>query len=184
MDSEKMVETNRKARMQMVGIFAIAMVTLGGSYLLFYLYQDADVWGTVNKGSFVEPAMTVAELGLQDSEGTVLMEGGTWWLWVVAPQQCLDDCEHALFQMRQLHVLLNKDSPRVRRALVTESIDTTSYTQEYVRLQVFRGDLGELSEGIYIVDPIGNLVFYYPLEDAGKPVLDDLKRLLKLSQIG
>ena len=41
-----------------------------------------------------------------------------------------------------------------------------------------------LKPGIFIVDPIGNLVFWYPISDAGKPVLDDLRRLLKLSQIG
>ena len=41
-----------------------------------------------------------------------------------------------------------------------------------------------LPTGIYIVDPLGNLVFHYPLQDMGKPVLQDLKRLLKVSQIG
>ena len=46
------------------------------------------------------------------------------------------------------------------------------------------GELSALTEGIYIVDPIGNLVLHYPLSDAGKPVLTDLKKLLKLSQIG
>ena len=35
-----------------------------------------------------------------------------------------------------------------------------------------------------VVDPLGNLVMHYPLEAAGKPVLEDLQRLLKVSQIG
>ncbi|MCZ6712295.1 MAG: hypothetical protein O7B25_18175 [Gammaproteobacteria bacterium] len=38
--------------------------------------------------------------------------------------------------------------------------------------------------GAYVVDPLGNLVLWYPLADAGEPVLDDLKVLLKVSQIG
>jgi hypothetical protein len=56
--------------------------------------------------------------------------------------------------------------------------------EEYPRLKHLSGSLVALDEGIYVVDPIGNLVFFYPLADAGKAVLDDLKRLLKLSQIG
>ena len=48
-----------------------------------------------------------------------------------------------------------------------------------------RSDGGaELAPGVYLVDPIGNLVFRYPLDTLGKPVLSDLKRLLKVSQIG
>ena len=41
-----------------------------------------------------------------------------------------------------------------------------------------------LEPGLYIVDPLGNLVLRYPLGAAGNSVLDDLKRLLKVSQIG
>ena len=41
-----------------------------------------------------------------------------------------------------------------------------------------------MDEGIYIVDPNGNLVFSYPLDINPKLLLADLKRLLKVSQIG
>ena len=41
-----------------------------------------------------------------------------------------------------------------------------------------------MDEGIYIVDPNGNLVFFYPIDINPKLLLADLKRLLKVSQIG
>ena len=43
---------------------------------------------------------------------------------------------------------------------------------------------GDMDEGIYIVDPNGNLVFFYPLDINPKLLLADLKKLLKVSQIG
>jgi len=41
-----------------------------------------------------------------------------------------------------------------------------------------------MPEGIYIIDPIGNFVFRYGVDGNPKDVLSDLKRLLKMSQIG
>jgi cytochrome oxidase Cu insertion factor (SCO1/SenC/PrrC family) len=168
----------------LLAMFAIAFLTLGGSYMLFYAAREGGVWGTTNEGAFVDPPMTVAELNLTGSDGLPLTEGGTWWLWVVSEQDCLGECATAVHQLRQLHILLNKDADRVQRALVTRSGAEPGLLGEYPALEHLTGALAPLSEGIYIVDPIGNLVLFYPLEDAGKPVLTDLKKLLKLSQIG
>lgn len=174
----------QKNRRMLLAMFAIAFLTLGGSYVLFYMARSGGVWGTTNHGVFVDPPRVVAELGLTDDRGQLLTEGGTWWLWVVAPGGCRTDCETALHQLRQLHVLLNKDADRVQRALVSRLAPAGDVLADYPRLVHLTGALDGLEEGIYIVDPIGNLVFFYPLADAGKPVLEDLKKLLKLSQIG
>lgn len=179
-----MVDDTQKRRRQLVGMFAIALATLGGSYALFYVAREGGVWGTTNNGSFVVPPQTVAELALQDAFGRPLTEGQTWWLWIVAPDDCAAACEQAVHQLRQLHVLLHKDAERVRRGLLTRTGWAPRVLDDYPQLMHLTGALDTLDEGIYIVDPIGNLVLYYPLTDAGKPVLEDLKRLLKLSQIG
>ena len=38
--------------------------------------------------------------------------------------------------------------------------------------------------GIYLVDPLGNIMMYYGFDFAGKELLKDLKKLLKNSNIG
>jgi hypothetical protein len=179
-----MTDSTRRNRKQLLGMFAVGFLTLGAAYALFYSAQQGGVWGTTNNGTFVEPPLTVADLGLEDDQGRQITEGKTWWLWVVAPQGCGLDCSAALHQLRQLHVLLNKDADRVQRALVTLGGPAPAVMEEYPRLKHLSGSVVALDEGIYVIDPIGNLVFFYPLADAGKAVLDDLKRLLKLSQIG
>jgi len=55
---------------------------------------------------------------------------------------------------------------------------------------VIEGNLGPLTAVsaafplLFLVDPNGNVMMYFTLEKAGKPMLGDLKHLLKLSNIG
>ena len=175
--------TARNRRM-LLAMFAIAFFILGGSYVLFYAARDGGVWGTTNQGEFVDPPLTVSNLGLKGSDGELITETGTWWLRVVSTGNCAGECATAVHQLRQLHILLNKDADRVQRGLITAPGMAPALLGEYPGVKHLTGELSALTEGIYIVDPIGNLVLHYPLADAGKPVLTDLKKLLKLSQIG
>ena len=179
-----MTDATKKNRRLLLAMFGIAFLTLGGSYLLFYNAQDGGVWGTTNKGAFVDPPLALMDLGLIDSGGQPVTEGITWWLLLVAPEGCIDACADASHQLRQLHVLLNKDADRLQRGLVTRQGVVPEVLEDYPGMAHLTSESTALAEGIYIVDPIGNLVLFYPLEDAGKPVLTDLKKLLKLSQIG
>jgi hypothetical protein len=40
------------------------------------------------------------------------------------------------------------------------------------------------SQRIYLIDPLGNAMMYYEADAGAKGMLEDLKRLLRLSQIG
>ena len=178
-------QTATSSRTQLVLIVVIALASVGGAYLLFYLTREGELWGTSNKGTFVDPPMHFADLAVQSPDAEPFGTGGTWWLWVVPQGPCEATCQRALHQVRQVHVLLNRDASRVRRALVTapEAVDAV-LLDRYPRLEVLSGNLADLQKGVYVIDPIGNLVLHYPLSDAGEPLLDDLKRLLKVSQIG
>jgi hypothetical protein len=172
-------------RTQLIVIVLIAAASLGGSFLVFQSAREGGVWGTTNHGAFVTPPVHILDVNLRDTAGVRVTEAVTWWLWVVAGDSCDDACQQALHQLRQLHVLLNRDAGRVQRALVTAAgARDERIAAAYPRLELLTADLARLAHGIYIVDPLGNLVLYYPLSDAGKPVLEDLKRLLRVSQIG
>jgi hypothetical protein len=171
-------------RLQFLVIVAISVVSLTGAWLLYQQARDGALWGTTNHGTFVDPPLTVADLAIVDADGGLPFDAANWWLWVVPQGPCAEDCQQALHQLRQLHVLLNRDAARVRRGLVTSAPDATILAAQYPRLQLLSGNLEQLERGIYIVDPLGNLVFHYPMSEAGEPVLNDLKRLLKVSQIG
>ena len=116
--TESADKARRKNRLQLATIVAIAMISLGGSYALFYAASNGGLWGTTNNGTFVSPPTTLVDLDIRDADGQPMREGGTWWLWVVPQGRCDAPCETAVHQLRQLHALLNKDADRVRRALV------------------------------------------------------------------
>lgn len=169
----------------LITILSVSVLSLGGSYGLFYLARQGEVWGTTNNGEFVTPPATVGSLNIRDQQNQPMAETGTWWLWVVSSGDCEGACDQALHQLRQLHALLNKDANRVRRALVQNGVSRSpALAERFPKLKFLSGQIESLEPGIYIVDPIGNLVFRYPFADAGKPVLEDLKKLLKVSQIG
>jgi hypothetical protein len=173
----------RRGRLQLLAIVAIALASVAGAYLLFQFARSGGLWGTTNKGAFVQPPVTVAELQVHDAAGRP-PEAGVWWLWVVPSAGCDRPCRDALERLRQVHALLNRDAARVRRGLVNAGPAAAALADEFPRLTLLSGNLAGLAPGVYVVDPLGNLVFRYPLSDAGDPVLDDLKQLLKVSQIG
>jgi len=170
----------RRNRTQMLAIACIALVTLAASYGAFYLAKTGDVWNTTNHGEFFSPPTNTAELGWQ-VEG----EQRRWWVWMVAGT-CAADCRATAEAMQAVHKLLNRDVDRVRRGFTpADGMPLPAWLSDYPQLAVVRvATLERVSEGVYIVDPNGNLVLVYPLLTEPKLVLEDLKRLLKISQIG
>ncbi len=170
-------------------MFTIAAVTIAGSYVLFFAAKEGSLWGTTNQGQFVQPAPVAADLDLRDSATarSPFATEGVWWLWVVPQGNCDQPCEQALHMLRPLQALLNKDAGRVQRALLTtaSTAERAAFAERYPRLKFFSGaGVAGLTRGVYLVDPIGNLVLRYDFHQAGEPVLKDLKRLLKVSRIG
>ena len=69
----------------------------------------------------------------------------------------------------------------VGRTRITPEVPGAPGTSGVIRVRPTQRDM---PVGIYIIDPLGNLVFFYPVDAPPEDVLKDLKRLLKVSQIG
>ena len=128
---------------------------------------------------------------------------GKWTLLYVGDGACDTRCREALVLMRQTRLSLNDDMSRVQRVfLVTANCCDQAYLDREhngvitVRvdgrdaaglLQEFPqyGEVAVAQAGrIYIVDPLGNLMMSYAPQARPKGLLEDLKKLLKLSHIG
>ena len=167
-----------RGRKQLLTIMAIAMITLGGSYLLFYLASSGSGWGTTNHGQFVTPPQNTAELGWAIPEE----EARHWFLWVV-DNGCDATCQQMVKDLRALHILLSREAGRVRRAYTNLNGGEVDLGEAYPKLHRIQTSK-PLPEGTYIVDPNGNLVLFYALDSNPKFILEDLKKMLKVSQIG
>ena len=104
-----------------------------------------------------------------------------------------------LYYCRQVHAALGKNIQRVNRFYMVadthldtelEELISNEYTQMKVlhlernRLQSVFGPNWDRDTRVYIVDPLGNIMMVYTREQLGKPMLKDLKHLLKASNLG
>jgi cytochrome oxidase Cu insertion factor (SCO1/SenC/PrrC family) len=176
----------RRNRILLVGLFAITIVPMFGAFWLYESSRSAAPWATTNRGELLNPIVPVADLRLASADGASSMHNsGQWWLIVVTEDGCTSDCQNAVHQLRQLHILLGRDATRVKRGLVSLGGATVDASlAQYPELVRFTGETAALLPGVYIIDPLGNIVLRYDYHSAGKPVLEDLKQLLKVSHIG
>jgi cytochrome oxidase Cu insertion factor (SCO1/SenC/PrrC family) len=183
-------------------VFALGGLFLVPLLLSFWLYYGVH-WrpsGAVNHGELIVPARPLPDLSLADASGIPARHVflGKWTLVYVGNGGCDADCHATLFFMRQTRLSLNNEMTRVQRVFLStgDCCDRAYLAAEHPGLRVFDASstaaqpLLALFEpqgrphGLFIVDPLGNLMMRYDARQPPQGLLEDLKRLLQLSQIG
>jgi hypothetical protein len=110
---------------------------------------------------------------------------------VTSADACSADCRELVYLARQIHIGLGREVTRAGHALAHGTALPSDYDAElraaYPQLQRLPLEVARYPEAgaqLWIVDPHGNLVLRYPPGSDGKQILDDLRYLLKISQIG
>lgn len=188
MSEVRLPPSRRKGRLQLILVALVAvgpMILATGMYKLQFWVPDSRSF----HGEMIGNGQSRAELGVQSDETR-------WQLLVSAPQGCDADCRHLVYLARQLTIGLGQDAARASHGLASAqplSADyTAQLTREYPKLQRYPLDLllyqktapGVDTPHLWIVDPHGNLVLRYDAKVNGKDLLNDLRQLLKLSNIG
>jgi hypothetical protein len=122
------------------------------------------------------------------------------WSMVYMTADCDAQCKEKLHQMRQLHVSLYKEIPRMQRLLFTTVSDVTEIKQNYPDLLIVnqpKTDIISFSEQfnihnetsmtagrIYLIDPLGHLIMSYSASTSPALVRKDITRLMKYSWTG
>lgn len=180
---------------------------LGGLAALFFLPLAAAFWvyygtdwrpvATVNHGELISPVRPVPRLALQPAVAGEALPADLlhhkWTLVYIGNGQCDDACRNALYVMRQTRLSLNNEMSRVERVfLATADCCANDFlAHEHPGLKVFAApaDVSPFpadarAQSLFIVDPLGNLMMRFDVRQNPKGLLEDLKRLLKYSQIG
>ncbi|MFO1468992.1 MAG: hypothetical protein U1F35_21505 [Steroidobacteraceae bacterium] len=187
---------NRGQRM-LVGLAALFLAPLLVSFVIYYGHGGYTPGKQLNHGELFAPIRPLrpATLTLHDStQPSEAFFRHHWTLVYIGEGSCDARCQQALHDSRQVRIALDQDMRRVQRlflatppccydeALRREHPDLTvarAQAQDALLAQ-FDGGPGQL----YLVDPLGNLVMRYGPQVPAKGLLEDLKRLLKFSQIG
>lgn len=189
-----------KNRLFLIFIIALFAVPLALAWLLVGHWQPS---GSRHHGELLNPARPFTEFVATRTDGEVLDSRylhGRWTLLYPAGSDCAQDCRTSLYDMRQVRLALGKDIDRLQMLfllptapdaqlsdwLAQEHAQTTvavaAATTTAFLTQAFAG--ATLGDGIYLLDPLGNLVLHYRAVENPKHILDDIKHLLKLSNIG
>lgn len=166
--------------------------------------------GATNKGDLLTPPAALADLQLQANGRAVdrAFLNHRWQLVYALPAQCQQACRNSLFQMRQARRAMGAEADRIGLLLVqTQAPDAATASllgQQFSDMVVVQGGAPALDRAlaaaapqasqagrVYIMDPLGYIMLSYaPVADEKQSVvktqdlLDDLKKLLKASQIG
>jgi len=115
---------------------------------------------------------------------------GKWVLVAFDAGACDAHCERKLYVMRQVRRAQGKEMDRIERLWVLTDAakprPAALAMSEGARVGRFaaEGFPGTLSDHIYVVDPLGNLMMRFPRDPDPSRVIRDLQRLLKYSRFG
>jgi cytochrome oxidase Cu insertion factor (SCO1/SenC/PrrC family) len=125
---------------------------------------------------------------------------GKWTFLYVQHGRCDDECRKSLYDTRQVRLALDREMQRVQRVFIGDSdccdwqelqaahpdliaVRASLADESLLTLLPIRGDAVN-SHRIYLIDPLGNAMMFYAPGVKPKGMLEDMKRLLRLSSIG
>ena len=186
--SERM--RRQKNRRLFVGVALCFVVPLVAAKLILSMgwYNP----GVTNKGTLLEPPLEISRLdqaALPDQ----------WRLAVRVPSDCDELCANSLYVISQADVALGRDSSRVSPVAIQATQDVANLPSlgpdsriDYLQLPTLHQQLATYPEGsMVIIDPLGFVIMRYDGSadrtiaiQRGRDMLDDLKKLLKMSRVG
>ncbi len=175
------------SRKRFVALLLIAFVPMFIAYAAFFHFPNWAPTGTTNHGELVSPSVDGVTISSE------LADFDTWVLIQPVDGLCGDECRKMLYLSRQVITGLGKDANRVQRVVLI-SADTPDLVErlngEHPDVKVVFGVttvkpvVANDGPVLLLMDPNHNVMMLYSLEKAGKPMLRDLKHLLKISNIG
>ena len=183
----------RPARLQLmlvVGLF------LGPLLFAAWMYYGGSAFAPAsrsNHGQLLEP---IRHLAARYPEIESIAPGQ--WLLVYAPAgECDAACQDAIHRQKQSRLMLGNDMNRLTRVFLHGDwpADTVPHGEQQSGLKIIASaDLvqelwsatsrSNAHDGFFLIDPLGNLVMYFAPHIDPRDMVDDIKHLLELSQIG
>ena len=190
-------------------LIALAVLFIGPFVAAWSYYTSGNNWvpSKINYGELLTPVRSIKPLSLTTADGGSFATdnlAGKWSLLFIEPNVCKEACQQTLYNIRQARLALGENMERVQRYIATlpNIQQPTQFQQELSKkfagtehvqvgatpeqlAQQFATNTQALNLGqIYLIDPLGNIIMRYPATIGPEAIYNDLKRLLKVSQIG
>lgn len=185
----------RSGRSQLLLVALVFLLPLAAAVFLYYGGGELRPAGRSNHGTLLSPIVNLSE---QIPESALVKVVEDRWALVYAHDgPCATRCRDALYTLRQSRLMLGNEMNRVLRVFLRgpDAPDTLFLETEHRGMivlhdpatrSIFDSARPEDNEtgGYYLLDPLGNLVMYFPPGVEPRDMVDDLAHLLELSRIG
>lgn len=212
--------TRSKLKLAFLLLIAFVPITMA-TFAYRSAIENGSFGGTVNKGNFILPPADVTDLAMTDADGNAMFRSfeeviaeiendddyvvQPWMMVYVTGSNCDVNCKDRIHLLRQMHITLGKNQPRVRRYYLNATGQqlpddiATFFREEYPSMGIAQGNRNEIisrlsAKGItldlennsyvFFVDPVGNVMMYYEPHHTIEDIKSDLERLLDLSSLG
>ncbi|HAJ91040.1 MAG TPA: hypothetical protein DCO71_00190 [Gammaproteobacteria bacterium] len=193
------------------GLVLLGLLFMTPAFVAWVMHNSSEEgWrpeGTTNRGMLVHPARPLifpADMMIAGVSANDYLQG-KWTLLYIGDSDCGEVCNNNLYKMRQVNIAQNENMKRVQRLYLVREEELSGtpgalLEKEYSNMEValfpdtqaqqltpdflIEGVSMEGAERVYIIDPLGNLMMYYPADADPGGMLKDLKKLLKYSKIG
>jgi hypothetical protein len=126
---------------------------------------------------------------------------GKWTLLYLGAGDCSAGCRTDLYNTRQVRAALGADRERVQRVFLAEgaccdikwlhseqpdliTVQANAAAAALTAILEHAGRSAAAADRVYLIDPLGNLMMCYSADARPKGMLEDLKKLLRLSHVG
>lgn len=177
------------------------------AYSLYFYFPDSRPSGTTNYGMLIAPALPLPPLALETEGGERAADDllqGRWTFVYLSGETCDAVCLDRLLMSRQVRIAMNEKRSRVARVVIAPGPGALATLRDAIppihddlTLVADAGAVGARAQDFFaqapagsllLLDPHGNWMMYYPPGAARqtefKGIQKDIKKLLRLSQIG
>lgn len=197
-----MTQARLRGRQQFLLLAVLFFAPLLAALVLYFVAPQWQPEGHTNYGELVHPARPLPAAELRDAQGAPAAPDvlrGRWSFVYLGTSDCDDACADKLYQIRQVRALLNEKRQRVQRVYLAPDLESLERVRDALAAEhadlvwlvdaggtlkdVFAGAQAD-PQTLYLVDPLGNWMMVYAGSAESTGLLKDIKRLLRVSQIG
>lgn len=199
-DNSQYIERQRKGRwmvLSMLIFFIAPIIAVIAMYKLDWRPQGASVGELITPAHLLQVPNTLKASDGKSVSTEFLMDK---WSMVYLANKCEIKCKAKLRNMRQIHVSLYKEIPRMQRVLITNQVDVVDIKQIHPELQILNVDEAAIAnlysqfaatgsaepkeDNLYLIDPRGFLMMRYGPNVDPALIRKDIVRLMKYSWAG
>lgn len=212
--------TRSKLKLAFLLLVAFVPITMA-TFAYRNAIENGGFGGTTNKGNFILPPADVTDFAMTDAAGNAVFRSfedviaeiendddyvvQPWMLLYVTASDCDTACRERVHLLRQMHITLGKNQPRVRRYYLNATdaplpVETAlHFRQEFPSMGIAQGSRALIianlaakgvqldldnKDYVFFVDPVGNVMMYYEPHHSIEDIKSDLDKLLERSSLG